>query len=89
MNDYKSLSISPEYIITFLMKHSAAFVKITKPQRKTSSNIYVKLPADVKVARAEGKSAFNSSKQSGFPTDDTHVTYLAKRRKYCQKLREF
>ena len=68
------------------MKHSA---EITKPRRKTSSKIYIKLPADVKVARAEGKSAFNSWKQSGVPTDDIHVTYLAKRREYRQKLREF
>ena len=49
----------------------------------------MKLPADVKVAQAEGKSAFNSWKQSGFPTDDTHVTYLAKRRTYHRKLLEF
>ena len=33
MSDYKSLSNSPEYIIAFLMKHSAAFVKITKARR--------------------------------------------------------
>ena len=49
----------------------------------------MKLPDYVKVARAEGISAFNSWKQSGFPTDDTHVTYLAKRREYRQKLRKF
>ena len=49
----------------------------------------MKLPAYVKVARAEGKSALNSWKQYGFPTDDTHVTYLAKRREYRQKLRKF
>ena len=41
------------------------------------------------MARAEGISAFNSWKQSGLPTDDTHVTYLAKRREYRQKLRKF
>ena len=49
----------------------------------------MKLPAHVKVARAEGISAFNSWKQSGFPSDDTHVTYPAKRREYRQKLRKF
>ena len=49
----------------------------------------MKLPAYVKMARAEGNSAFNSWKQSGFPTDDTHVTYLAKRRGYRQKLHKF
>ena len=50
----------------------------------------MKLPADVKVARGKtGKSAFNSWKQAGLPTDDTHVTYLTKRRKYRQKLCEF
>ena len=41
------------------------------------------------MARAEGKSAFNSWKQSCFLTDDTHVTYLAKHREHRQKLREF
>ena len=41
------------------------------------------------MARAEGISAFNSWKQSGFLTDDTHVTYLAKRREYRQKLHKF
>ena len=89
MSDYNSLSDSPEHIIIFLMNHSAPFVKITKLRRKTSSKIYMRLPADVKVARSEGKSAFNSWKQSGFPTDDTYVTYLTKRREYRQKLREF
>ena len=89
MSDYNSLLDSPELIITFLMKHSAPLVKITKPRRKTSRKIYMKLPGYVKVARAEGNSAFISWKQSGFPTDDTHVTYLAKRREYRQKLRKF
>ena len=89
MSDYSSLLDSPELIITFLMKHSARFVKITKARRKTSFKIYMKVPACVKLARAEGKSAFNSWKQSGFSSDDTHVTYLVKRREYPQKLRKF
>ena len=89
MIDYNSLLDSPEPIITFLMKHSAPFVKITEPRSKTGRKNYMKLPAYVKVARAEGISAFNSWKQSGFPADDTHVTYLAKRREYRQKLRKF
>ena len=49
----------------------------------------MKLPAYVKVAQGEGRSAFNFWKQSGFPTDDTHVTYLAKSREHSQKLRKF
>ena len=89
MNDYNSLLDSPELIITFLMKQSAPFVKITKPRSKTGRKNYMKLPVYVKVARAEGISVFNSWKQSGFPTDDTHVTYIAKRREYNQKLRKF
>ena len=89
MSDYNSLLDSPELIITFLMKHSALFVKITKPRSKTGRKNYMKLPAYVKVARAEGISAFNSWKLSGLPTDDTHVTYLAKHREYCQKLHKF
>ena len=89
MSDYNSLLDSPELIITFLMKHSAPFVKITKARRKTSLKIYMKLPAYVKLARAEGKPAFNSWKQSGFPSDDTHVTYLVNRREYPQKMRKF
>ena len=88
MSDYNSLLNSPELIITFLMKHSAPFVKIIKPRSKTGRKNYMKLPAYVKVARAEGISAFNSWKQSGFPTD-THVTYLAKRKEYRQKLCKF
>ena len=88
-SDYNSLLDSPGLIITFLMKHSAPFVKITKPRSKTGRKNYMTLPAYVKVARAEGISAFNSWKQSGFSTDDTHVTYLAKRREYRQKLRKF
>ena len=89
MSDYNSLLDSPELIITFLMTYSAPFVKITKSRSKTGRKNYMKLPAYVKMARAEGISAFNSWKQSGFPTDDTHVTYLAKRREYHQKLRKF
>ena len=89
MSDYNSLLDSPELIITFLMKHSVPFVKITKPRSKTGHKNCIKLPAYVKVARAEGISAFNSWKQSGFPTDDTHVTYFAKSREYHQKLRKF
>ena len=85
MSDYSSLLDSPELIITFLMKHSAPFVKITKPRSKTGRKNYMKLPAYVKLARAEGISAFNSWKQSGFPTDDAHMTYLAKCREYHQK----
>ena len=49
----------------------------------------MKLPAYIKVVQAEGISAFNSWKQSGFLTDDTHVTCLAKRREYGQKLHTF
>ena len=89
MSDYNSLLDSPELIITFLMKHSAPSVKITKPRSKTGRKNYMKLPAYVKVTRAEGISAFNSWKQSSFLTDDTHVTYLAKRREYRQKLPKF
>ena len=89
MSDYNSLLDSPELTITFLTKHSAPFVKITKPRSKTGRKNHMKLPAYVKVARAEGISTYNSWKQSGFPTDDTHVTYLAKRREYRQKLRKF
>ena len=54
MSDYHSLLDSPELIITFLMKHSAPFDKITKPRSKTYRKNYMKLPAYVKVARAEG-----------------------------------
>ena len=89
MSDYNSLLDAPELIITFLMKHSAPFVKITKPRSKTRRKNYMKLPVYFKVARAEGISAFYSWKQSGFPTDDTHVAYLAMCREYRQKLRKF
>ena len=48
MSDYNSFLDSPELIITFLMKHSARFVNITKPRSKTSHKNHMKLPAYIR-----------------------------------------
>ena len=65
---------------------------LVKSIRKTKNNkrVYLKLPGDVKVARKQGKAAFNSWKQPEFRREGIpHDTYRVKRKEYRQKLRNF
>ena len=53
--------------------------------RKMKNNIrvYHKLPDDVKVARSQGKAAFDLWKHLDFPLKDiAHDTYRAKQKEY-------
>ena len=62
--------------------------KTSKTNKKNES--FVRLPEEVKVARYLGKVAVDDWKQLNFPLDgDAHDIYLAKRKDYRFKLRDF
>ena len=78
-----------ENLTKILLQHSRPLVKSIR-KTKNNKKVYLKLPDDVKVARSQGKAAFNSWKQLEFPSEGgAHDTYRAKRKEYRQKLRDF
>ena len=62
-----------------------------KPCKKNNKHaIYVKLPADVKIARSQCKAAFDSWKDHEYPGDNVkHNVYRSKRKDYPSRLRCF
>ena len=78
-----------ENLTKILLQHSHPLVKSIR-KTKNNKKVYLKLPDDVKVARSQGKAAFNSWKQLEFPSEGiAHDTCHVKRKEYRQKLRNF
>ena len=76
-----------ENLTKILLQHSHPLVKSIR-KTKNNKRVYLKLPDDVKVARSQGKAAFNSWKQLEFPREGI-AHYRVKRKEYRQKLRNF
>ena len=60
-----------------------------KPCKKNNKRAtYIKLPADVKIARSQCKAAFDSWKDNEYPGDNViHNVYRSKRKDYRSRLR--
>ena len=71
--------------------HSPLTYTRLKPcNKKNKHAIYVKLPAEVKIARSQCKAAFDSWKENKYPGDnEIHNVYRSKRKDYRSRLRYF
>ena len=92
MSSFTDSAATVDKITDLLMGHSLPFADTClKPcKKKNKRAIYVKLPADVKIARSQCKATFDSWKNKKYPGDnEIHNVYCSKRKDYRSCLRCF
>ena len=92
MSSFTDSAAAVNKITDLLIGHSLPLADThLKPcEKKNKCAIYVKLLADVKIARSQCKAAFDSWKDNRYPGDnEIHNIYRSKRKDYRSHLRCF
>ena len=92
MSSFIDSAAAVDKITDLLIGHSLsiAYTRLKPCKKKNKCAIYVKLPADVKIARSQCKTAFDSWKENKYPGDnEIHNVYLSKCKDYRLLLRCF
>ena len=92
MSSFTDSAATVDKIADLLIGHSfpLADTRLKPCKKKNKRAIYVKLPADVKIARSQCKAAFDSWKDNKYPGDnEIHNVYRSKRKDYRSRLRCF
>ena len=92
MSSFIDSAAAVDKITDLLIGHSLplAYTHLKPCKKKNKRAIYVKLPADVKIARSQCKAAFDSWKENKYPGDnEIHNVYRSKRKDYRSRLRYF
>ena len=92
MSSFTDFATAVHKITDLLIDHSLHLVdtRLKPCKKKNKREIYVKLPADVKIARSQCKAAFDSWKDNKYPGDnEIHNVYRSKRKDYRSHLRCF
>ena len=88
MSSFTDSAAAVDKITDLLIGHSLplADTRLKPCMKKNKHAIYVKLPADVKVARSQCKAAFDSWKDSKYPGDNEIQCLPSKRKDYRSRL---
>ena len=91
MSSFTDSAAAVDKITDLLIGHSLLVDTRLKPCKKNNKRAtYVKLPADVKIARSQCKAAFDSWKDNKYPSDnEIHNVYRSKRKDYRSRLQCF
>ena len=92
MSSFIDSAAAVDKITDLLIGHSLplAYTRLKPCKKKNKRAIYVKLPADVKIARSQCKAAFDSWKENKYPGDnEIHSVYRSKRKDYRSRLQCF
>ena len=92
MSSFTDSAAAVDKITDLLIGHSLplADTRLKPCKKKNKRASYVKLPADVKIARSQCKTAFDSWKDNKYPgNNETHNVYRSKRKDYRSRLRCF
>ena len=91
MSSFVDSAAAVDKITDLLIGHSLplADTRLKPCKKKNKLAIYVKLPADVKIARSQCKAAFDSWKDNKYPGDNEIHVHRSKRKDYRSRLQCF
>ena len=90
MSSFTDSAATVDKITDLLIGHSLPLADtiLKRCKKKNKCAIYVKLPADIKIALSQCKAAFDSWKNNKYPSDnEIHNVYHSKRKDYRSHLR--
>ena len=90
ISSFTDSAAAVDKITDMLIGHSLSLADTRLKACKNKRAIYVKLPADIKIARSQCKAAFDSWKDNEYPGDnEIHNVSHSKRKDYRSRLRCF